>query len=150
MLNTSRPCRAEQTIKTNNMKNRIVILSLMLCAFFTVAAQTKDTTLAQYVGKYSFPEGSFVTSAEITLADAVLSVSSSQGNSVLQKLGKDTFTLTAYEGSVMYFYRNSAGQVARIKVEVGDVLLEGTKDGALTATYNRNRYLDFMKQKQAR
>jgi hypothetical protein len=132
------------------MKYRIFSLAMMLCAFFAVAAQPKDTTLSEYVGKYSFPEGSFVTTAEITLTDTVLSVASSQGGSVLQKMGKDTFALTAFEGGLMYFYRNSAGKVARIKVEVGDVLLEGSKDGVPTALYNRNRYFDDRKQKQAR
>lgn len=114
-------------------------LALILCAFFTVSAQSNDS-LKQYVGKYSFPEGSFVTTAEISLTDTVLTVSSSQGGSVLQKVGKDTFTMTEFEGSVMYFYRNAAGQVARIKVEVGDILLEGTKDGVSTTLYNRSNY----------
>ena len=130
--------------------NRIFSLALMLCAFFSAAAQSKDTTLREYVGKYTFPEGSFVTTAEITLADTVLSVSSSQGGSPLERRGKDTFALTSFDGGIMYFYRNSAGKVAKIKVEVGDVLLEGTKDGVPTAMYNRNKYYDIRKEKQAR
>lgn len=130
--------------------NRIFSLAFLLCAFFSVAAQPKDTTLNEYVGKYSFPEGSFVTTAEITLVDTVLSVTSSQGSSVLQKMGKDTFALTAFDGGLMYFYRNTSGRVARIKVEVGDILLEGNKDGVPTAMYNRKQHFNNPKQKQAR
>lgn len=109
----------------------------------------KDTTLKEYVGKYTFPDGSFVTSADISLNGDVLAVSSSQGGSDLEKRGKDTFAMTAFEGGMMYFYRNAAGKVAKIKVEVGDILLEGTKDG-VTAWINRNKWYNKPKEMQAR
>lgn len=127
-----------------------LFLSLvLLCGTLLANAQAKDTTLKAYVGKYTFPEGSFVTTADITLDGDVLTVNSSQGGSPLEKRGKDTFAMTAFEGGMMYFYRNATDQVARIKVEVGDILLEGTKDG-VTAWMNRNKYFDKPKQIQAR
>lgn len=113
-------------------------------------AQTKDTALASYVGKYSFPEGSFVTAAEITLSGNVLSVSSSQGGSALERTGVDSFTMKEWEGSRMVFFRNKDGKVARIKVEVDDILLEGTKDGVPIAWMRRSLFADDRINKQAR
>ena len=125
-------------------------MALFICAGFAASAQAKDAPLKEYVGKYTFPEGSFVTTAEITLADTLLAVSSSQGGSPLERRGKDTFALTAFEGGMMYFYRNSSGQVSKIKVEVGDILLEGSKDGVPTAWYNRKNYYVIRKQPAVR
>lgn len=126
-----------------------MLLLVLVSAGFFAAAQTKDTTLQQYVGKYTFPEGSFVTSAEITLEGDVLSVTSSQGGSALERKAKDTFAMAAYDGGMIYFSRNADGKVARVKVEVGDILIEGTKDG-VTAWFNRNKYFDAPKKIQAR
>ena len=129
---------------------RFFVMALFVCAGIAASAQSKDAPLKEYVGKYTFPEGSFVTAAEITLADTVLSVSSLQGGSPLERRGKDTFALTAFEGGMMYFYRNASGQVAKIKVTVDDILLEGSKEGVPTAWYNRKEYFNNAKQKQAR
>jgi hypothetical protein len=99
-----------------------------LLLFCTLHAQ--DTTLKEYVGTYLFPQGSYVTSADVTFQDSVLTISSTEGTSPLQKSAKDTFVLTAYNG-MAYFKRNSKGKVAGIKVTVEDILLEGTKEGVL-------------------
>lgn len=130
------------------MKRVLMLSAFMLCAFF-LFAQSKDTALANYTGKYSFPEGSFIMSAEITLEAEVLSVASSQGGSALQQTGVDTFTLKDFPGSRMVFYRNKEGKVARIKVEVDDILLEGTKDGVPTA-WLRPLIADDRTKRQAR
>ncbi|OLY91532.1 hypothetical protein SAMN05444008_103249 [Cnuella takakiae] len=128
---------------------RVLFLSALLLAVGSVFAQTKDTALTNYVGKYTFPEGSFVTAAEISMQGNVLSVSSTQGGSVLEKQGVDTFTMKEFEGSRMVFFRNKEGKVARIKVEVDDILLEGAKEGVPTA-WLRPFLTDDRKNKQAR
>lgn len=130
------------------MKRMTLLAALLLSVAFSFA-QTQDTTLKQYVGKYNFPEGSFVTVADISLDGNTLSVSSSQGGSALERTGVDTFTLKEFEGSRMVFYRNKEGKVARIKVEVDDILLEGTKDGVPVA-WLRPLIVDDRKNKQAR
>lgn len=127
----------------------MMFLAMLPFATLFAAAQAKDTALAQYVGTYAFPEGSFVTTAEIKLEGDVLSVSSSEGGSPLERRGKDTFAITNFDGGMMYFFRNKDSKVARIKVEVGEVLLEGTKDG-VTAWFNRNRFFNDRKKIQAR
>lgn len=93
------------------------------------AMQAQDSTLNEYVGKYNFPDGSFVTSADVVLKDTILNISSPQGASDLVKRGRDTFALLNYDGTV-YFKRNSSGKVSGIKVAVEDQLAEGSKDGA--------------------
>ena len=115
---------------------KLIAIFLFICAFSAVQAQSADTTLNAYTGTYKFPGGSFVTSAEITVADNVLTVSSDKGSSSLERKGRDTFALTAYDG-ILYFFRNKEGKVAKVKVELQDISFEGTKDGA-TAWIQRN------------
>lgn len=130
------------------MKQIFLMITLLIGSLFA-CAQAKDTALAEYTGKYTFPEGSYVTSAEISLNGSELMVTSSEGNSALEKRGKDSFSLVSF-GGMVYFYRNTAGKVARIKVEVSDILLEGTKEGVSTAWLNRKMLFNDPKQKQAR
>jgi len=93
----------------------------------------QDTTMKQYVGKYIFPEGSFVPSAEVTLKDTVLNINSAQGASDLMKRSRDTFSLLSYDGTA-YFRRDSTtGQVIGIKVDVEDISIEGKKEVDPTA-----------------
>jgi hypothetical protein len=95
------------------------------------AAQAQDTTLKAYVGTYTFPEGSFVPSAEVSLKDTVLNINSIQGSSDLMKRGRDTFALLSYDGTA-FFKRDSTGKITGIKVAVEDILIEGPKDVATT------------------
>lgn len=103
------------------------ILLLLLVNFYVADGNAQDTTLKEYIGKYIFPEGSYVPSAEITLKDSILTINSVQGASDLVKKAKDTFALSSYDGTA-YFRRDSNGKIAGIKVEVSDILLEGTRD----------------------
>lgn len=114
-------------------------LAVLLFSLFAICGQAQDTTLKQYVGKYVFPEGSIVTSAEIYLEGGNLAVNSARGSSPMEKRAKDTFALTSFDG-MAYFQRNKEGKVSGIRVEVGDILLEGTKDAG-TAWIQRNKYL---------
>jgi len=107
-----------------------IYLFLLFCSCVSLA-HAQDTTLKAYVGKYSFPAGSFTPSAEVTLRDTVLNISSDQGSSDLVKRSRDTFALASYDGTV-YFKRNSSGIVSGIKVEVQDQLVEGPKEGVTT------------------
>lgn len=101
---------------------------LFLIAGFTAAAQTTDS-LTNYTGTYKFPEGSIVATAEITVENGVLTVNSSQGASPMERQGKDTFAITNFGGTA-YFFRNSSGKVDRVRVEVNNIVLEGTKEVA--------------------
>lgn len=132
---------------------KFLLLALSICGLYTLQAQTSDTAtkddiLKEYVGNYTFPEGSFVTSAEISIKDNMLYVNSAQGASPMERKAKDTFALTNYNG-MAYFFRNADGRVARIKVEVEDILLEGTKVG-VTAWLKQHDSYENRKQLQAK
>ena len=116
-------------------------LLLVIASAGTLHAQ--DTTLKEYAGKYIFPEGSYITSAEVTLKDSILNVNSAQGASDLAKRGKDTFALLSYDGAV-YFKRDANGKVSGIIVDVQDLLLEGTKEAG-SAWLQRKQPADLRK-----
>lgn len=126
------------------MKKTIAIALLSFCFCHTYA---QDSTLKEYVGKYTFPEGSAITSAEILLNGNSLNVNSPHGSSELVKKAKDTFAITAFDG-MAYFLRNTEGKISGIKVDVADILLEGTKD--VTLWLNRNTYMILNKKNLAK
>jgi len=119
------------------------ILFSFLC-LVALSAAAQDSTLKEYVGKYIFPEGSVVPSAEVYLNGNELMVNSIQGSSILQKIAKDTFAVVSFEG-MAYYARNQAGQVSGVKVVVGEYVLDGVKEG-VTAFINRKQY--FMATRQ--
>jgi hypothetical protein len=104
---------------------KIICCLIASMAFLFVAAQ-QDTTLQQYTGKYIFKEGSAVPDMTVTLENGVLTATSVQGSSELKKTEGDVFQIVAYNG-LATFKRNDAGKVGWVKVEVGDIVLEGTK-----------------------
>lgn len=108
------------------------IVFLLCTAFLFCNSHAQDTTLKAYVGTYTFPEGSFVASADVTLKDTVLSISSTQGAADLMQQARDTFALVGYNG-MAYFKRDANGTITGIKVQVEDVLVEGLKQGATPA-----------------
>lgn len=112
------------------MKQWLFLLGSFI-SFYSTHAQ--DSTLKEYTGTYLFPTGSLVPSGDVVLKDTVLMVNSIQGSSALTKLARDTFALVSYDG-MAYFKRDSSGKVTGIKVEAGDVLLEGTKDTTVAGT----------------
>lgn len=119
-------------------------IAIICCSIVFLSAQAQDTTLKEYVGKYTYPAGSYITSSEIILDGDNLKALSDKGSATLDKKAKDTIALRERDGMV-YFFRNAEGKVARVKVVIGDLLLEGTKDG-VTAMLHRDRYLDVRKQ----
>lgn len=113
------------------------LLFSLLC-MVALSASAQDSTLKEYVGRYLFPEGSIVPSAEVTLSNNVLSVNSTQGSSVMQKMAKDTFAIISFDG-MAYYRRNDKGVVIGVRVEVGDHILEGVKENA-TTFFDRQKY----------
>ncbi len=117
-----------------------------LFAFNFINAQ--DSTLNEYTGVYTFPEGSAVTSVEIKIENGGLMANSSQGSSALEKISKDTFNLVAYNGLVS-FHRDGESKIDSIRIEVQDIILEGKRDtsaaaslSAIQAKYNYSECLN--------
>jgi hypothetical protein len=102
--------------------------------FISVNAQ--EDPLKEYVGVYKFPEGSVIPSVEIKLENGVLVGYSQMGSAALDKIGKDTFSITTYNG-MAYFSRNSDNAITGVRIEVQDLILEGKKEIGGVAFLNR-------------
>jgi len=114
--------------------------TLVVSAIFSFAfLNAQDTTLNEYVGTYTFPEGGPVTTVDIKLENGTLVASSTAGSSPMEKISKDTFNLVAYNGKV-YFNRDSTKKVDGIKIEVEDTILEGKKESVDLAMLNYSIY----------
>jgi len=117
---------------------RKLILSIMVC-FGLVSLYAQDTTLNEYVGTYTFPEGGPVTTVDVKLENGSLVASSTAGSSPLEKISKDTFNLVTYNGKV-YFSRDSTKKVSGIKIEVEDTILEGKKESLDLVVFDNSKY----------
>jgi hypothetical protein len=111
----------------------------LVTLFVFVFSNAQDTTLTEYVGTYTFPEGGPVTTVDIKIENGSLTASSSAGSSILERVSKDTFNLIAYSGMV-YFTRDSLKKVNGIKIEVQDTILEGKKESLDLALLNDPKY----------
>lgn len=108
---------------------KFFLLLLTITGFVTLNAQQTPPTdpLQEYTGKYKFPEGSAVTEITVTLENGLLYASSAQGNSELKKIEKDIFEIVAYSGKAT-FKRDEKGKLNGVRIEVEDLILEGTKE----------------------
>ena len=117
---------------------RKLILSVMIC-FGLISLHAQDTTLNEYVGTYTFPEGGPVTTVDVRLENGSLVASSTAGSSHLERISKDTFNLVTYNGKV-YFSRDSIKKVSGIKIEVEDTILEGKKESLDLVIFDNSKY----------
>ena len=117
---------------------RKLILSIMIC-FGLISLHAQDTTLNEYVGTYTFPEGGPVTTVDVKLENGSLVASSTAGSSPLERISKDTFNLVTYNGKV-YFSRDSTKKVSGIKIEVEDTILEGKKESLDLVIFDNSKY----------
>lgn len=123
---------------------KIVLLSGFLFFLVALAGAQADTSLHEYKGVYKFPEGSATPSVEISIQNGSLYANSSIGSATLTRIAKDTFSIPEHNG-MAYFSRNGDGKVKGIRVEVGDLLLEGDKEPAANAWLQRRRWVAMVK-----
>ena len=112
------------------MKKMLLMGIVFLGIFVTVQAQ--DSPLKEYLGKYTFAEGSPVTEVVLTVQDSVLVSTSSVGAFPLEKKGVDTFYLAAYDALVI-FKRDGNNVVTGVGINVQGMELIGTKAAASSA-----------------
>ncbi|HEX2608679.1 MAG TPA: DUF3471 domain-containing protein [Flavisolibacter sp.] len=122
------------------MKSAIALILLVCC--MNVVSHAQDSTLTQYTGTYKFAEGSPTPSVDITIQDGALFANASIGAARMERVGKDTFSIPEH-GGMAYFFRNSDGKVKSIRVEVGDMILEGEKQAAQPIAFLRPRSYRF-------
>jgi len=120
--------------------------TLLVCAIVGfILLRAQDTTLNEYVGTYTFPEGGPVTTVDVKLENGSLVASSTAGSSPLEKISKDTFNLVTYSGKV-YFSRDSLKKVSGIKIEVEDTILEGKKESIDLAVLGYSKYTPWKRK----
>ncbi|MDE3254118.1 MAG: hypothetical protein KGO92_15055, partial [Bacteroidota bacterium] len=111
------------------MKKQLLFLCMGLSFFTLLRAQNApaaDTLLQQYLGKYSFPEGSVVSEVTVTLDSGVLTMASTAGVSPLEKQSDDLFTIVQFQGTAK-FNRDSTRKVIGVSIDAMGYQLEGKK-----------------------
>jgi hypothetical protein len=116
---------------------------------FALVLNAQDSTLKQYTGKYVFADGSPVPEVEVLLADSTLTMGSSAGNSLLIKLGVDSFQIVEFSGTAV-FKRGEDKQVNAVHIEAMGYILDGQKQKSglwINTAYYRpiNREIFFRK-----
>ncbi len=110
---------------------KILLMGIVFLGIF-VTVQAQDSPLKEYLGKYTFAEGSPVTEVVLTVQDSVLISTSSVGAFPLDKKGVDTFYLAAYDALVI-FKRDGNNAVTGVGINVQGMELIGTKAAASSA-----------------
>jgi hypothetical protein len=110
---------------------KILLMGIVFLGIF-VTVQAQDSPLKEYLGKYTFAEGSPVTEVVLTVQDSVLVSTSSVGAFPLEKKGVDTFYLAAYDALVI-FKRDGNNIVTGVGINVQGMELIGTKAAASSA-----------------
>ena len=110
---------------------KILLMGVVFLGIF-VTVQAQDSPLKEYLGKYTFAEGSPVTEVVLTVQDSVLISTSSVGAFPLDKKGVDTFYLAAYDALVI-FKRDGNNAVTGVGINVQGMELIGTKAAASSA-----------------
>ena len=107
---------------------KIILFVFALTSSFVLYAQQAPAadSLKEYTGKYKFPERSVVAEVNVVLENGILQASSVMGSSELKKIEKDLFEVVAYSGTAQ-FKRSQEGKINGVKIEVDDVILDGTK-----------------------
>lgn len=77
------------------------ILSVLLICFITLIHAQVDSSLKEYTGRYIFQEGNVVPDVTVTFEGEQLAMSSTAGNSALEKLGVDSFSIIEFSGTAV-------------------------------------------------
>jgi hypothetical protein len=103
-----------------------VTLSVLAVIAFTLYLHAADP-IQEYVAKYKFPQGSVINEINVLVENGVLTLSSSLGNTAIQKANADTFAISSYNGTAV-FTRNEAKKITGLKIDVMGISLEGIRD----------------------
>ncbi|NCW11740.1 MAG: DUF3471 domain-containing protein [Chitinophagia bacterium] len=104
---------------------KLLLMGVVLLGVF-ISVQAQDSPLKEYLGKYTFAEGSPVAEVTLTAEDANLIINSAMGSVPLEKKGVDTFYLAAYDALVV-FKRDANKAVESLSINVQGMDLIGKK-----------------------
>lgn len=109
----------------------------------SLVSQAQTDSLADYTGKYKFPDGSPVSEIGVVIENGILTATSVMGNTELRKTdNKDVFEIVAYGGTAT-FKRGEDGKVKMMRVQVQDVDMEGTRQEALIFLQYHDELKDY-------
>lgn len=126
------------------MKQKFLLVCMGLSFFALLQAQNApvaDTLIQQYLGKYSFPEGSVVTEVTVTLDSGILTMTSTAGVSPLEKQSDDLYTIIQFQGTAK-FNRDSTRKVIGVSIDAMGYQLEGKKVPDMMTRIYRQRFSD--------
>lgn len=108
---------------------KLLLFLLAVSGITAIHAQQSPAadSLQEYTGKYKFPEGSVVTEVTVSIENGGLFAVSVMGSSELKRIEKDLFEVVAYAGRAI-FKRNEESKLTGVRIEVEDLILEGTKE----------------------
>ncbi len=106
------------------MKKITILLALGIVSCLSLKA---EESLQQYAAKYKFPQGSPISEVNIVFENGTLRLSSSIGNTTLEKTGEDQFYMPANSGTVV-FVRNGAKKITGIKFDVPNISADGNRE----------------------
>lgn len=113
----------------------------LLIAFFAIGFSAKaQDSLAQYTGKFNFPEGSIVSYVTVTVDSGRLSFSSDKGTGTLERVSPDSFAIPEYQGTGKYT-RSADNKIVGVIIDVMGYHLEGVKEIPAIALIERKYYL---------
>lgn len=104
---------------------KILLLAVVLTGIITTV-NAQNSPLKDYLGKYTFMEGSPVAEIDLSAEDSTLVINSAMGSTTLEKKGVDTFYLAAYDANVI-FKRASDKTVESVSIFVQGMELIGKK-----------------------
>jgi hypothetical protein len=103
------------------------MLSLMLLCIGSFLKAQSDSTLQQYIGKYTFSGDSPVKEIGVVIENGVLTATSAMGNAELKKTDtKDVFEIVGFGGTAT-FRRNEEGKITGVTLEVQGMVMEGSR-----------------------
>lgn len=116
-------------------------ITFFLIAFLAIGFSTKaQDSLAQYTGKFNFPEGSIVSYVTVTAEAGKLNFSSDKGTGTLERVSADSFAIPEYQGTGKYT-RNADNKIIGVVIDVMGYHLDGVKENPAIALIDRQLYL---------
>lgn len=109
------------------MKQILFSLVLFTSCGILQAQSPADSTMAEYTGRYVFPEGNVVPDVTVSLDNDQLSMTSTAGSSSLSRLGVDSFSIVEFSGLAV-FKRNELKKINRVYIEAAGYTMEGTRE----------------------
>jgi len=105
---------------------RLTLLSFAFLLFSGFGAMAQDSTTKEMVGTYKFPAGNVIPEAIVTWENNVLTMTSAEGTSVLERMKGDTFNIVSFSG-ICVFKRNDTKKIIGVHVDASGYVMEGEK-----------------------